>query len=258
MTNTQTNNTPNFSKKKLSSRRWLKRFTPRPPATESHRKHNTAPFPIEELPHDVLVEILSYLTWDPLYRFNYREVSPFFAECLEDSRVWKATCQKRFGKILADETVKLYGGDWKKMAFNDNRKGALVTVTPDIMREQDPRRPFRGAQLHRQERYLRVYIDTQGEGNMPHPMNACFLKGTIYMETPIEWNGTSDRGHFKGYLTFQLTGAWFIFWEEKIKCYYESGDDRLECNPLDLSHIEFGIEGRYTSENEFLVPLEEP
>lgn len=223
--------------KSKERRRWLKLLLCRKPGKTKKKKYYIVPddvTPIQQVPIDVLIEIMSYsATCEEV--FNCLLVSQFFAETAISEGLWRVLAYMKYGTNVADDSIHLYRGCWKDMVQDDNRKGACPTLRVVgkprwyfVVYPEDPIRTREGSlnrtvsrgrngfqcfvkklQLDRSSDTLRVYIHARGWPDMPHPLGGFLLNPTVSLidpeRVPCIWNAVVDvPGHYQGYLTFPM------------------------------------------------------
>jgi len=174
------------------------------------------------LPREMIVKIFSHLgTAQDVSSCS--TVSRFFADAANESTLWQEMATLKFGTTVVNNTSSLYGGNWKSMLEDDNRRGALPSQLLSkpchwkYVRNWDhqltvlDRREYSfyccfitGLQWDRPSHQLRVYIDVRGERDLPHPLKStmCVAHGSVVHISPALWRGQHTDGHFKGYLSF--------------------------------------------------------
>jgi F-box-like len=185
------------------------------------------------LPRDLLVKIFSHLG-TPRDVVICSAVCRLFADAASEPELWHEVAAHKYGAVVADRTIHLYEGNWNGMVKDDNKRGALPTLTfskPCFWlyngnnRWQDT--PFyccivTGIKWDRHNGKLRVYLDARGETDLRDPRGSSICMhgddqmGSFWAESWREDEGKS--GHYKGCLVFD--GAIFSREEETFNfCY---------------------------------------
>ena len=141
------------------------------------------------LPRDLLLKLFSHLG-TPRDLVICSAVCQLFADAASEPELWHEVAVHKYGTIVADSTIHLYEGNWKNMVKDDNKRGALPTLTfsrPSFRRYDEENRGIdnrfdccivTGVQWDRQNGKVRVYLDARGETDLSHPReSALFIPG---------------------------------------------------------------------------------
>jgi len=137
--------------------------------------------------------------------------------------LWGDVADRRYGAGVARRTAGLYGGDFREMIRDDNRRGAVLAATLT----DDPSRMLKGywrmnrwngrlyfyliagLEYDRLEEKLYLYIDARGESDLRHPSGSFIRwkfdrrggKQVANFTSFLQWH---KPGHYKGVLEFSL------------------------------------------------------
>lgn len=135
---------------------------------------------IMDLPQDVLEKLLVFVG-DPRHIAQCTKASRTFLKASGSSHVWRELAYIKYGEYVADSTAHLYGGNWKSMVVDDDKKGAIPTleINPPVVCNWKYNHTHRfycclitAVKWHRGYGEIRVYIDVRGETDLRHPMSS--------------------------------------------------------------------------------------
>ena len=172
------------------------------------------------LPRDLIVKVFSHLG-TPRDLAICSAVCRLFADVASEPELWHELAVHKYGTIVADKTIYLYEGNWKNMLKDDNKRGALPTLTfskPCFRWDGEENRGIAdnrfdccivtGVQWDRQNGKVRVYLDARGETDLSHPRKSALLvaareTGNVRQYKPESWlEDVGKNGHYKGCLVF--------------------------------------------------------
>jgi hypothetical protein len=204
---------------------------------------------IAALPADLLESILLYTVQTPKDLATCALTCKAFAKRISCPNIlWRAIAVHRYGLEVAEASETLYcciyDNDWKALVTDNNRKGALPTLS-------DPKPCFYSAnrthyffcclivavKWNRLKGQIRIYIDARGESDLPPPYGSsvrvkvgCEEFGTEMIARGRWVSELSEEetrpGHYKGYLAFPQDA--FIDAGTYMFCYDDQGFPTME------------------------------
>ena len=234
---------------------------------------------LTSLPNEVVANVLSQLgTLEGLSRAS--QVSKSLHELVhkdDDLPVWREIAERKYGVEVAKHSSSLYNGAWAKILRDDNRKGALLSVTPSKMWRSMYRRNKDGyyfcclvpaIEYDRIRQTLLVHIDARGEDDLRHPnTNHLMLRSADGRFATLEVHKslmyTETRGHYKGVLEFDLPAnfpilsmifyfANSVHWADYYPISFGLDDRSIETNFRNMEGF------RYSKRGEGGISLENP
>jgi hypothetical protein len=219
---------------------------------------------IAALPPEVLERVLIYTVQTP------RELAACALTCKAFCRVascprilWRAIAVHRYGLQVAEASEALYESDYKAMVADDNKQGALPTLTdikPCYSRNNRPRH-FHCCLIiaitwDRLLGHVRIYLDVRGEPDMvpPDGSSVCMNSTGEDHESQVtvlgmwvsELSQAEERpGHYRGFLAFHQNS--FMSPGTYMFCYanrYHTMADYQSIVMLDVSPTE-GLAGAF-------------
>jgi hypothetical protein len=131
---------------------------------------------MQALPLDVLEKVAIFAGAD------INDIGPFGQVCrgafqaASSPHVWQQLAVIKYGEDLATVSEPLYESDWKLLMIDDNKRGALPTLTTPMACNYVKNRHHyyfccivQAVKWDRHANEIRVYIDVRGEQDLRHP-----------------------------------------------------------------------------------------
>jgi len=166
------------------------------------------------LPLESLVHILSFLA-DARDILPTASVSKLFNTAVQKESLWQEIAYVRYTADLAEASLQEYGGIWKRMILDDNKRCALLYVPmqqPCFYRFNRPDYFFiciiTGVAFDRVQNTIRIYIDVRGESDLRDPIQSSLsdVSNENARQTVRAFEFHSDvhrAGHYLGHLEFR-------------------------------------------------------
>lgn len=188
---------------------------------------------MQSLPQDVVEKVVIFAG------ANINDIGRFAQTCGAVSKaasaphIWQQLAGIKYGEDLATVSGPLYEANWKALMIDDNRRGALPTLTTPIICNfaRNERNYFfccivQAVKWDRRASVIKVYVDVRGERSLRHPSQSSITplenefryRGRSFLHgqsTPVSRGATLRPsrfvseitpipGHFKGYLEFPV------------------------------------------------------
>lgn len=177
-----------------------------------------------QLPSEVLVRALSFLG-EPVDLISCSIVNTAFRHLIDNTPgLWEDIAVREYGNDIAREGLNLhYGGNWKDLVLDKNRRGAWKVHKLNIpcFWKYNPRTDWfyccivESILWDRHHRLMHLLIDARGESDLRHPIPSKLVCDPAQLDVqpvfpPIQY--LSDRwtsllepqrpGRYRGYLTY--------------------------------------------------------
>jgi hypothetical protein len=137
------------------------------------------------LSREVLVGVLSVLG-NPQDIGKAAMTSQQFAQAAAEPALWKELAEHRYGSHVVKGSLHLYQGNYRRMVLDDNRQGALPTLSgtwASAWRHNSQHTFYcclvTGVKWHRVSNRVWIYLDARGEADLRHPN-----KSGIWLRNP--------------------------------------------------------------------------
>lgn len=172
-------------------------------------------------PQDVLERVFLFLG-HPEEIVRCGEVCSSFYKAATAPHVWQELAHLRFGKELAEQSLSLYRGSWKELVKDDNKRGALPTLSQQQVCMYKYNRPeyffcciVKCVKWDRVAGQIQVHIDVRGETDLRRPIDSSSVvrnqSGRVMQALPLarfdqavrfDPHQPGTRRHCKGCLIF--------------------------------------------------------